>query len=576
MTKAIAAVGVLSVSVVAVLAFNLVNPINKTSLVAGTQSVTLTPQSPSDLVNEDGSSYSEGKSTIWLGTGQNTADSYLGIRFTGAQIPMNATINSAKVEFSLPKDEWINVSFDVFGDRGSEDTFSSSNKPSQRSLTSAKSSHADNVLWKKDTTYAYDVRMPIQELVNQSDKQSVVLIFKGTGSQWGRKFPHALSNPPKLIVEYSTQSQLPTVSPPSGTPALTKSPTNTPTSIPTSTPTPSPAPLTPTPTPSNDQGETSGIFGAVPDSILGTCFHQVHDSFVVTADDGIKYRTWHPVTVDGCSFAHEHGDDPTTSNIDNSLPPFGYIGQKIGIDEPHAGFKVFVANKGVTNDEGSTYLHDSKLVFHMGTGGPKRFSTRFHSMDFKLVRRDGAKMFVQGMADVGQVGTICNSPRQQRTVMGFGCVLDSAYEIWLNKLTIRNQGRTIARVDTSTAVFDPITVMDPNNLDRLIYVWSPEARQIFRFNNNREGYRGCVREAYHGPAVWYNRGGAEVYYTDAYGNVTNNGPLIQVISAINSDFGSSTGGLGYVATYKGGNQAEPQSQFKLPGQYCAPSLGTAN
>jgi hypothetical protein len=100
--------------------------------------------------------------------------------------------------------------------------------------------------------------------------------------------------------------------------------------------------------------------------------------------------------------------------------------------------------------------------------------------------------------------------------MGFGCKLDSAYEIWENKLNIVNKGNSVAMAITSTAVFDPITVMNPTDLTKAIPVWDPQAdSQIFKFNDSREGYRGCERESYTGPLMWFNANGAQVYYTGA-------------------------------------------------------------
>lgn len=107
----------------------------------------------------------------------------------------------------------------------------------------------------------------------------------------------------------------------------------------------------------------SVVLPSVDPVILGTCPAAVHDRYTVVGPDGKTYRTWHPATVPldpndplkgTCTFAHEHGDDPRTLLVNPSLPPFGYIGALAGDNEPHEGFKVFVANRGVVNDEGAT------------------------------------------------------------------------------------------------------------------------------------------------------------------------------------------------------------------------------
>src|SRR4029077_17770165 len=125
---------------------------------------------------------------------------------------------------------------------------------------------------------------------------------------------------------------------------------------------------------------------------------------------------------------------------------FGYIGRRMpmpeepnGHEEPHEGFKVYVANAGARNDEGRTALHDSRIVIHMGTGGPKRFGTRNHSLQFVL-QTSYAWLNIQTMADTGGTGNICANPRQGKTVMSLapGCKVDSLYEIWSVPAKIRN------------------------------------------------------------------------------------------------------------------------------------------
>jgi hypothetical protein len=212
----------------------------------------------------------------------------------------------------------------------------------------------------------------------------------------------------------------------------------------------------------------------------------------------------------------------------------------------------------------------------MGTGGAARFTTRFHSLDFHIVTSNGGRMDISGMADTGNVGTICSSPRQGRTVMGLGCKVDSAYEIWENTLRISNKGNTVANATTSTAVFDSITVMDPADLTKAINTWDPLAySQIFKFNDSRTGARGCDREAYSGPVMWYNSGGSQTYYTDVYGAVVSNGPIKQYISTISTkNAGAVTQYGGLIMAYKGGS--DPQVQFKLRRSACAPGLGVKN
>ncbi len=294
------------------------------------------------------------------------------------------------------------------------------------------------------------------------------------------------------------------------------------------------------------------IWGVVDPSSLGTCGQAVHDQYVVDGGDGYRYRTWHAQTdSSGCVFAHEHGDDPnaqTNAHIRAQRVRFGYIGRRhpmpgepAGHEEPHEGFKVFVANQGQRNEESRFHLHDSRIVFHMGTGGPRRFATQHHSMEYATITNDGRYMLLQTMADTGGVANICTEPRAGKTVVALNpsCRLGSLYEIWANKIAIHSGGQVVAAVTASTAVFDPITALDPSNPSRLLYLWDPVMDSVLEFpHNDRRGNRGCDREAYHGPSYWYNLTDRTVFYTDAMGNELPAGDplaLSQIVSRHNTN-----------------------------------------
>ena len=205
-----------------------------------------------------------------------------------------------------------------------------------------------------------------------------------------------------------------------------------------------PAPIAPTlPTP---PAPTPGsIFGIVDASILGTCSAATHDRWVVDGGDGFRYRTWHPQTdPSGCVYGHEHGDNPASiqeTSIAASPVRFGYIGRRHpmpgepnGHEEAHEGFKVFIANRGDVNDEGRVNRVYSRSVFHMGTGGPKRFNMPHHSAEIRLIHPEfGLKAFTQLMMNTGGVGAVCD-PRKQAPVkdvmqLNSPCKLNSGYEI---------------------------------------------------------------------------------------------------------------------------------------------------
>ncbi|MCX8089133.1 MAG: hypothetical protein N3C58_07645 [Meiothermus ruber] len=299
------------------------------------------------------------------------------------------------------------------------------------------------------------------------------------------------------------------------------------------------------------------------------CPDWVHNRHVVKGPDGELYATWHP-QIDpeyGCYFDHDHGDDPRTSLANPELPPFGYVGKLAGMPEAHEGFKVFVANRNTRNDEDRVALTSTRIVAHMGTGGVRRYSVRQHSLMFDLVAPSGHRVSVQGMADTGLVGSICQrdltlgdaDPSNDigRTVMtlpGTGCHSNSPgslYEIWAFRLRLADKAEVVA----STAVFDPITTMNPANLAELHYT-----EQVF---SGFSGLRGCDREAYHGPVYWYNRNGPEVFYTDAFGRP--GGPIRQLVSRHDD-----------VGIWMSQRSDGFQNQFKLISKHCAPGLGLKN
>jgi hypothetical protein len=315
-------------------------------------------------------------------------------------------------------------------------------------------------------------------------------------------------------------------------------PTNTPVKPPTNTPVPQ-ATNTPTPPPDDDLAGKE-------------CPAWVHDQFVTEGPDGNMYPTWHP-QVDpqqGCFFTHEHGDDPTTSQANSSLPAFGYIGSLGGFSEPHEGFKVFVTNAGFTNDEGRTALDSTRVVAHMGTGGTGRYSQQFHSLQVDLVGR-GREFHIQQMSDTGTPGSICN--RAGRDFVTLGCSVQSLYEIWGFKISVGGKLGGIV----SPAAFDPILVRDPNDHNRKVYTRDQFGDEYFGGE-----YHGCYRESYHGPFYWYNGNGPTTFRTDAFGKLDPNGALEQMVSAHD--------GIDYIGS------ADGNSTFKKKTSQCAPGLGLLN
>ena len=321
---------------------------------------------------------------------------------------------------------------------------------------------------------------------------------------------------------------------------------------------------------------TAPIYGSVDASTLGTCSAAAHDRFVVDGGDGMRYRTWHPqVDPAGCVYAHEHGDDPATighSAISASPVRFGYIGRRMDHEEAHEGFKVFIANPGDTNDEGRVNRVYSRSVFHMGTGGAKRFTMPHHSAEIRLIHPEfGLAAFTQLMMDTGGTGAVCEprspSPVKDVVQLGSPCRLGSAYEIWSTTQSVRYQGRVVYTAFATPAVFDPITVLNPANPSEVVYAWDARVTAIRVFTDDWSRFRGCDRESYAQPGHWYNRRGPTTFYTDAMGEeVPASDPraLAQQISASDS--------VGVPATNDG------LIQFKMRRSFCQQSarLGLKN
>jgi hypothetical protein len=209
----------------------------------------------SDAVNEDGATFTSGSSTVWLGNGNSATASFTGIRFTNVMIPNGATITSAKLKVYSTQSQWISIRMSMAGDLSANSpAFSSTNKPSQRGLTTQKVNHSSNVSWVPNTWYTLDEMAPVvQEIVNLAAWQSgnsFSIILKGTGNSWGRKvvagWSSANNNGPQLVITYSTSTP-PTVTATSQVNTSTPTLALTSTSLP-STPTRTSTPLSPSPT----------------------------------------------------------------------------------------------------------------------------------------------------------------------------------------------------------------------------------------------------------------------------------------------------------------------------------------
>ena len=249
---------------------------------------------------------------------------------------------------------------------------------------------------------------------------------------------------------------------------------------------------------------------------LGQCAAAVHDRFVVDGGDGRRYRVWHPqADPSGCIYGHEHGDDPAIQtnawvrqNFDGRM---GYSAVRFGMDEPHNGYKVHVANIGEMNDEGRVNRNATTSMPHVGTGGPARFTVNHHSVSIADWHENGIHhTVVNTRFDTGTranpvevqcpanpSGARTPAPTKDAIVLGQPCKVNSSYEIWsMVAKILYADGRDLLHKFVVPAMFDPITVFNPNNPAERVFAWDPRVAAHKNFPNDWSGFRGCAREGY--------------------------------------------------------------------------------
>lgn len=283
------------------------------------------------------------------------------------------------------------------------------------------------------------------------------------------------------------------------------------------------------------------------------CPAWVHDAYTVVGPDGKRYPTWHP-PVDqryGCSFDHEHGDDPRTSVLfqEVGMPPFGYVnaieGQR---KEDHVGNKVFVIND---DTRGGSLL----VKLHQGTHSPDAFSNNLHELQYHYRNADGRRLDIMILAAFGRSGELamaCGANDRQvvqtsaatndfgsassgRIIPSAACYdnVHPAYENWLsdNHITTAD-GRELVAFNPHFAVFHPSRYFAPElpqklgrSVDRCRALAAPvhiECRFVrdnpaIAWDDPRSPFRGDQRELFVNQNVIVNAKGPQVWYCDPYG-----------------------------------------------------------
>lgn len=136
------------------------------------------------------------------------------------------------------------------------------------------------------------------------------------------------------------------------------------------------------------------------------CSREIHARYWTYGPDGKVYPTWHPPRdPSGCTFGHEHGDDPRLSDLFTTAgwPAFGYTSEVMMETRPeseqrhedHVGHKVLAVNNVnvIQGDNGTSFFPpsgntiavcDVLLKFHQGTHSPDAFTNNLHELLYNM------------------------------------------------------------------------------------------------------------------------------------------------------------------------------------------------
>jgi hypothetical protein len=252
------------------------------------------------------------------------------------------------------------------------------------------------------------------------------------------------------------------------------------------------------------------------------CAQWVHDRYVVRRDSR-SWPTWHPPRDPryDCAFGHEHGSNPRAFHYFRftALPAFGHIGTFAASDEPHAGFKVFVANR---DRKGLAWL----IVLHQGSASPRRGTVRFHSLETWLFRRRGQRLVAhtRHMADFGVAVPNCPDAATRpsmRLLPTPAC--GSGYEEWDTAFDVGG----VFGGHPGFGVDNAITQFDPANPEQLTFN-KPSACGPHDPGGWDSRCKGDRRAVLHPQWIVRNRGRSR-FRTDAHGRRAAAG-LLQVVS----------------------------------------------
>ncbi len=142
------------------------------------------------LVNEDGNDYTS--STNWIGTGADTNNSYLGMRFSNLDISNKAKIDSVKLEVKSQGDQWIRIDSNLLvEDTDNSKSYGNNSRPSSRVYSSDSKNYSNDDRWVNNKWYSLPVTNEmVESIVNRNDWKkgnSISFVVRGSGDPYGRK-----------------------------------------------------------------------------------------------------------------------------------------------------------------------------------------------------------------------------------------------------------------------------------------------------------------------------------------------------------------------------------------------------
>lgn len=142
------------------------------------------------LVNEDGNDYTS--STNWIGTGADTNNSYLGMRFSNLDISNKAKIDSVKLEVKSQGDQWIRIDSSLLiEDSTDSKSYSNNSRPSSRNYSSDSKNYSNDERWVKNRWYSLPVTNEmVESIINSSEWRNgnaISFVVRGNGDPYGRK-----------------------------------------------------------------------------------------------------------------------------------------------------------------------------------------------------------------------------------------------------------------------------------------------------------------------------------------------------------------------------------------------------